>query len=134
MNGCVYGRRRLLRQTKEIVGCCRKNKVVCAAVVTNQFWHVIINMGDELDLNTNPVVKHVSVLRVVEVLTPLDLELLRNISKLIGLNLCYRSDIGPENIRDVSLSLIGRCSLNDITCCNQNFGLDLLTKKDLILV
>ncbi len=91
-------------------------------------------MGDELDLDTNPVINHVSVLRVVEVLKSLDFKLLTNINKLISLNLCYRSDIVPENIRDVDLSLIGRCSLNDITCCNQRLGLDLLTKRDLILV
>lgn len=116
------------------MGCCSKNKVVCACVVTNQFQHVIINMGDELDLDINSVINHVSVLRVVEVLKSLDFKLLININKLISLNLCYRNDIVPKNIRDVDLSLIERYSLNDITCCNQRLGLDLLTKRGLILV
>lgn len=84
---------------------------------------------DELDLDTNLALKYISVLRVTTTTKSSDLKLLKDIGCLICLNLCYTSDIVSDNIMDVDLTLIGRCTLNDITCDKQDFGLDLLTKK-----
>ncbi len=114
------------------MGCCYKNSVVCSCFVVNQLGNVIVNMGDKLDLDINLVTRHIDVLRITETSKPFVLKLFKHIGRLISSNLCYESDIDSKTIRDVDLTLIGRCTLNDITCNNQDFGLDLLTKKDLV--
>ncbi|PIM96932.1 DNA-directed RNA polymerase subunit beta [Candidatus Hodgkinia cicadicola] len=129
-----YGRKRLSRHVKNIVGCCHENSVVCSCFVINQHGNVIVNMGDKLDLDVNLLTKHIGGLRITETSDPFVLELFKTIGRLISSNLCYKSDIGSKHISDVDLTLIGRCTLNDITCNNQDFGLDLLTKKDLVLL
>ncbi|PIM95038.1 DNA-directed RNA polymerase subunit beta [Candidatus Hodgkinia cicadicola] len=128
-----YGRKRLFRHVKNIMGCYYKSSVICACFVVDQFKNVIANMGNKLDLNMDLVTKRIGVLKIIETSEPFVIKLLKDIGHLIGLNLCYKSDIVTKNIKDVDLTLIGRCTLNDITCNNQDFGLDLLTKKDLIL-
>ncbi|PIM96223.1 DNA-directed RNA polymerase subunit beta [Candidatus Hodgkinia cicadicola] len=134
INGSKYGQRRLFRQTKTMTGCCCKNKIISTCFVIDRSGNTVINMGDELDLDTNLALKHVSVLRITETSKSSVLKLLKGIGRLINSNSCWRSDIGSDNIKDVDLTLIGRYFLNDITCNNQDFGLDLLTKKDLISI
>lgn len=116
------------------MGRCYKSSVICACFVVDQFKNVIANMGSKLDLNMDLITKRIGVLKITETSEPFVIKLLKDIGHLISLNLCYKSDIVPKNIKDVDLTLIGRCTLNDITCNNQDFGLDLLTKKDLILL
>ncbi len=117
-----------------MTGCCCKNKITSACFVIDRSGNTVINMGDELDLDTNLALKHVSVLRITETSKSSVLKLLKGIGRLINSNSCWRSDIGSDNIKDVDLTLNGRYFLNDITCNNQDFGLDLLTKKDLISI
>ncbi|PIM95454.1 DNA-directed RNA polymerase subunit beta [Candidatus Hodgkinia cicadicola] len=134
INSSKYGQRRLFRQIKTMTECYDKNKVISTCFVVNKFGNIVIKMGDELDLDTNLALRYTSVLRVTTTTKSSDLKLLKHIGCLICLNLCYTSDIVSDNIMDVDLTLIGRCTLNDITCDKQDFGLDLLTKKDLISI
>ncbi|PIM96484.1 DNA-directed RNA polymerase subunit beta [Candidatus Hodgkinia cicadicola] len=134
INVSKYGQKRLFRQIKTMTEWCGKNRVTSTCFVINQSGNTVINMGDELDLDTNLASNYVGVLRITETSKPSVIKLLKDIGCLINSNLCYRSDIVSDNIGDVDLTLIGRCFLNDITCNNQDFGLDLLTKKDLISI
>ncbi len=104
-----------------------RNDVV--GVAMDHYQGLVKTTNGTMKFNSSSVTQHASVMKITK-----PSRFLTSIRRLIKTNCVYKSDITAEDIDNIDLTLVGRCFLNDLVNNDPGFGLDLITKKDLILI
>ncbi|PIM96150.1 DNA-directed RNA polymerase subunit beta [Candidatus Hodgkinia cicadicola] len=128
-NEFKYGSRRSLRCKKTITGCIETGNVVIIGAYTKASKTPIVNIGKNIMLDKNTALNYSSYITITK-----SLNVLNVINEFDEAILEGETEITCEDINNVELTLTGRIFLNDLTRNHLNFGLEQLTKKDLILI
>ncbi|PIM96279.1 DNA-directed RNA polymerase subunit beta [Candidatus Hodgkinia cicadicola] len=128
-NRTKHGNKRRLRMRKIMVEryVIDRNDVV--GVAMDHYQGLVKTTNGTMKFNSSSVTQHASVMKITK-----PSRFLTSIRRLIKTNCVYKSDITAEDIDNIDLTLVGRCFLNDLVNNDPGFGLDLITKKDLILI
>ncbi|PIM95885.1 hypothetical protein [Candidatus Hodgkinia cicadicola] len=127
--GFKYSSRRSLRCKKTITGYLETGNVIITGAYINVSKTPIVNIGKHITLDRNTALNYSSSITITK-----SFDVLNVIKHFDEAILEGETEITCEDINNVELTLPGRIFLNDLTKNHLNFGLDQLTKKDLILI
>ncbi|PIM96902.1 DNA-directed RNA polymerase subunit beta [Candidatus Hodgkinia cicadicola] len=128
-NEFKYGSRRSFRCKKNITGCLETNKVIIIGAYVNPLRIPVVNVGENIILDKNTALNYSG-----SITTTNSSNVLNVIRKLDEVMVEGGAEITCEEINNVELTFPGRIFLNDLTRNHLDFGLEQLTKKDLILI
>ncbi|PIM96953.1 DNA-directed RNA polymerase subunit beta [Candidatus Hodgkinia cicadicola] len=128
-NKTKYGNKRRLRMRKIMGERCVVGRNDVVGVAMDHYQGLVKKTNGTMRFNSSFVTKYASVLKITK-----PSRLLPFIRRLVETNCVCKSEITAEHINNIDLTLAGRCFLNDLVDNDPGFGLDLITKKDLILI
>ncbi|PIM96056.1 DNA-directed RNA polymerase subunit beta [Candidatus Hodgkinia cicadicola] len=128
-NKFKYNSKWSLRLKKTIITYLEIGNNIIVNGHSNRSENQFVNIGEKMVLNKNSVLTYSSSLTITK-----SNKIFHIINEIIEAKLRDKSEITYEDIDDVELTLPGRIFLNDLTNDSSNYGLELLTKRDLILI
>ncbi|PIM96729.1 DNA-directed RNA polymerase subunit beta [Candidatus Hodgkinia cicadicola] len=128
-NKLKYNSRWSLRCKKIITPYPETNNNIIVSGHFNGLNKWSVNIGDKVILDKNVALNYSSFLTTTK-----STKIFHILNKMVRVNLRDKSEITYEDINDVDITFPGRIFLNDLTTNSLNYGLELLTKRDLILI
>ncbi|PIM94820.1 DNA-directed RNA polymerase subunit beta [Candidatus Hodgkinia cicadicola] len=128
-NRLKYNSRWSFRCKKKLEHCPEMGNGIITSTYINRSKVPFVNIGERIILDKHTALNYPSPITITE--SP---KILNVINELDEATLEGESEITSEEINNVELTFPGRIFLNDLTKNHLDFGLDLLTKKDLILI
>ncbi len=118
-----------LRCKKILTKCSETNNEIITGAYNDESKISFINIGERIILDKNTALTYSSPITITKSTNVINIINELNKAKLKGKN-----KITCEEFNNIELTLTGRIILNDLTRNYLTFGLELLTKKDLILI
>ncbi|PIM96883.1 DNA-directed RNA polymerase subunit beta [Candidatus Hodgkinia cicadicola] len=128
-NEFKYGSRRSLRCKKVLTDCIETNNVIIIGTYVNASKIPVVNVGKKIILDKNTALNYPGSITITK--SPNVLNVIRELNEVM---FGSETEITSEQISNVELTFPGRIFLNDLTRNHLDFGLEQLTKKDLILI
>ncbi|PIM96856.1 DNA-directed RNA polymerase subunit beta [Candidatus Hodgkinia cicadicola] len=128
-NEFKYSSRRSLRCKKILTECLETNKVIITGAYVNVSKTPVVNIGENIILDKNTALNYSGSITITK-----SFNVLNVIKELEETTFRGETQITCEEIKNVELTFPGRILLNDLTRNHLDFGLEWLTKKDLILI
>ncbi|PIM95245.1 DNA-directed RNA polymerase subunit beta [Candidatus Hodgkinia cicadicola] len=128
-NEFKYNSRRSLRCKKNLTQCLEMNSGIITGAYIDGPKVPFVNIGEKIILDKYTALNYSSSVVITK-----SIKIFNIINELNKAKLKGKSEITCEEINNVEITLPGRVFLNDLIRNHPNFGLELLTKKDLILI
>ncbi|PIM96012.1 hypothetical protein [Candidatus Hodgkinia cicadicola] len=124
-----YNSRWSFRCKKKLEHCLEISNGIVTSTYIDRSKVPFVNIGERIILDKHTALNYLNPIAITK-----STKVLNVINYLDKAMLEGESEITYEEINNVELTFPGRIFLNELTRNHSNFGLDLLTKKDLILI